>query len=60
MYYRKYMEDGKLVSLLTFEQEPYPTVGLLEITEEEYLTLLAEILAASKEDEPQSPPAEVS
>lgn len=56
MYYYKYMKDESVISLLTFERNPRPTEGLVEITQEEYNEILAKITANAPKEDPSSSP----
>lgn len=51
--YKQLNENGEIVALLTYDFEPNVTDPLVvEITAEEYETLLAEIIANQPESEP--------
>lgn len=52
-YYKQINENGEVVMLLTYDFVPNITNPLIvEITEEEYETLLAELIASLPEPEP--------
>lgn len=52
-YYKQLNENGEVIMLLTYNQTPSITDPLIvEVTEEEYNVLLAEILATVPEPEP--------
>lgn len=50
-FYKKLDDSGTVVLLLSYEFRPHITDSLIvEITEEEYNTLLAKIVAANQEE----------
>jgi hypothetical protein len=52
-YYKQFNENGEIVMLLTYDFVPNITNPLIvEITKEEYETLLAELIASLPEPEP--------
>lgn len=52
LYYKKIADDGSLCYLFTYDFQPTITDSLMvEITEEEYNTLLAEIEAENQPEE---------
>lgn len=52
-YYKQINENGEAIMLLTYDFAPNITDPLIvEITEEEYETLLAELIASLPEPEP--------
>lgn len=53
LYYKKIADDGSLCYLFTYDFQPIITDSLMvEITEEEYNILLAEIEAENQPEEP--------
>ena len=55
MYYGKYMKNGELLSLLSFDYKPRYTESLVEVTAEEYNEILAEIYANTPEEDFEEP-----
>lgn len=55
MYYGKYLKNGELISLLSFDKKPRFFDELIEITAEEYDEILAEIYANTPEEDFEEP-----